>query len=79
MQYEPQSDGTIHVHQGSRRLGVIEWWGDEWAYRSTIAFKRQFRYTALDLNSLQCKLLDLPTPPPRDGEPCHEQQPPFPA
>ena len=57
MQYELQPDGTINVHQGSRRLGVIEWSGEEWVYRSTIAFKWHFRYTALDLNSIQCKLL----------------------
>ena len=67
MQYEPQPDGSINVQIGSYRLGVIEWTGEEWKYRSTIAFKRQFRYSALDLNSIQCKLIGLM--PPMQGRP----------
>ncbi len=66
LSYEPQPDGTVHVQQGSRRLGVIEWDGEEWTYRSTVRADRRHRYSALDLTSLQQKLLSLPLPqPPR--------------
>ena len=62
MRFEPQPDGTLNVQQGSQRLGVIAWNGEEWTYRSTVRADRRHRYTALDLNSLQQKLLHLPAP-----------------
>src|SRR5215204_3493038 len=60
MTYEPQPNGRVLVYQGSQRLGVISWNGEEWAYRSTVAHWRDYRYTALQLNSIQQKLLSLP-------------------
>lgn len=69
MTYEQQLDGTVNVQQGSQRLGVIEWNGEEWTYRSTVRADRRHRYTALDLTSLQQKLLSLPSPAPPAGEP----------
>ena len=76
MTFEPQPDGTIRVQQGSQRLGFIEWDAglEEWTYRSTVRADRRHRYTALDLNSLQQKLLHLPAPQPAPPQ----SQPPQP-
>src|SRR3712207_6562356 len=64
MRYEPRPDGTINVQRGSQRLGVIEWDAaeGEWMYRHMAPADRMVRYSALDLTSIQQKLLHLPAP-----------------